>query len=65
MRLYSYYLCCATSLLYVRQHHPPNLDPPPQLPTFGLMSSVVGTMYPLNTWAPCAMSMRTDMGLRP
>ena len=51
---YSYYLCCATSLPNVRQHHLPNLDPPPQLPTFGSTSSVVKTMHPLNTWAPCA-----------
>ena len=57
MYAYSYYLCRATSLPNVRQHHLPNLDPPPQLPTFGSTASVVRTVHHLNTWASCAMSM--------
>ena len=61
---YSYYLCRATSHPNVRQHHLPNLDPPPQLPTFGSTSSIVGIMYPLKTWAPCVVSMGMDSGLR-
>ena len=62
---YSYYLCCATSLPNVRDHHLSNMDPPPQLPMYGSMYFVIETMYPLHTWAPCAVSMGVDMGLRP
>ena len=44
---YSYYLCRATSLPNVNQHHLLNLDPPPQLPTFGSTFSIVRAMHPL------------------
>ena len=62
---YSYYLCRATSLPNVRQHHLPYMDSPPQLPTFGSTSSLVRTMHHLNTWAPCPVSMEVDIGIRP
>ena len=62
---YTYYLCHATSLLNVRQHHLPNLDVLSQCPTLGSTSSIVRTMHPLNIGVPGAVSMEVDMGLRP
>ena len=62
---YSYYPCRVTSLPNVKQHHLPNMDPPPQLPTYGSTSSIVKTMHPLNTWASYVVSMGEGMGLRP
>ena len=62
---YSYYLCHATSLPNVRQHHLLNLDLLSQCPTLGSTSSIVRTMHPLSTGVPSAVSMKVDMGLRP
>ena len=46
---YSYYLCHATSLPNVRQHHLSNMDLPLEHPMLGSTSSIIGSLHPFNT----------------